>query len=567
MRSQFFLIVGCRSFCKRLFVRESPQLISVRHSIFLALTSILFFSKIAIARDATILSLRSNQGTHRELSQKELSRISAMKVLIQIPAQGIATLSVTRATEAPRNQLLFKGFFFAPARGIRRDSRGEKRWAALSVLNNGDLAFNFSAPGSHGAIRYYALSGSTLKLSKKLRIVRAPHYALSGKGCRTEAGSSSALHQDEHSIESLPLIARASLSKRYSLRTVADHLWNQRYGSNSNSRIMTISNAASAIYNTDLGMEISVASQKVDTNPSSYPESITASETILNLFRSSGEKGSANVGFLFTGRNFNEGVIGIAYIGVACLAPSFSYGAIQRFQDALDPVVLAHELGHTLSAKHVSDGIMTESLNPSSPPRSFSSASISQISTFVGQYGSCLVTTASVPTPIPTPTSVSTPNPSQTPGSSPTPVSGTPVATPTSAATPNPNRTPGSTGNSGIRIGFQLDGARINLSIAQNSADQACSFVLKAGLSSRSLFSRGITLRTYYGAGALSETLFARIPRRTRNSVKIYIRGYSLCEGSSPTPTNLKWFDASELTVGRIGSGEQIVEDLKRRLR
>jgi hypothetical protein len=303
---------------------------------------------------------------------------------------------------------------------------------------------------------------------------------------------------------------------------------------------MTIANAASAIYNRDLGMEISVASQKVDTDPSSYPESITASETLLNLFRSSGEKGLANVGVLFTGRSFDEGVIGIAYLGVACVAPSYSYGAIQRFQDALDPVVLAHELGHTLSAEHVSDGIMTTSLNPSSPPKSFSSASISQISTFVGQYGSCLVTTASIPTPSPSPTSV---------------------------ATPNPNRTPGSTGNSGIRIGFQLDGSRINLSIAQNSADQACSFVLKAGLSSRSLFSRGITLRTYYGAGALSETLFARIPRRTRNSVKIYIRGYSLCEGSSPTPTNLKWFDASELTVGRIGSGEQIIEDLRRRLR
>jgi hypothetical protein len=560
MRSEFFLIVGCRSFCENLFVGQSSWAVSLRHGIFLALTSILLFSKIAIARDATILSLRSNEGTHRELSRKELSRISAMKVLIQIPGQGTATLSVIRATDAPRNQLLFKGFLFAPSRGSRRDSRSEKRWAALSVLNNGDIAFNFAATGSHGAIRYYALSGSTLQLSKKLHIVRAPNYALSGRGCRTGAGSSSALHQDEHSIESLPLIARANLSKRYSIRTVADHLWNQRYGSNSNSRIMTIANAASAIYNTDLGMEISVSSQKVDTDPSSYPESITASETILDMFRSSGEKGSANVGFLFTGRNFNEGVIGIAYLGVACVAPSYSYGAIQRFQDALDPIVLAHELGHTLSAEHVSDGIMTTSLNPASPPRSFSATSISQISTFIGRYGSCLATIASIPTP------VATPSPTRTPGSSSTPGSGTPVPTPTSAATPNPNRTPGSTGNSGIRIGFQLDGARVNFSIAQNSADQTCSFLLKAGLSSRSLFSKGTTLRTY-GPGALSEKLSARIPRRTRGSVKIYLRGYSLCEGSSPTPTNLKWFDASELTVGRIGSGEQIIEDLKRRLR
>jgi hypothetical protein len=165
------------------------------------------------------------------------------------------------------------------------------------------------------------------------------------------------------------------------------------------------------------------------------------------------------------------------------------------------------------------------------------------------------------PTPIATPNSTATPSPSKTPGSS-----TTPIATPTSAVTPNPNRTPGSTGNSGIRIGFQLDGARVNFSIAQNSADQACSFALKAGLSTRTLFSKGTTIRTY-GPGALSETLSARLPRRTRGNVKIYIRGYSFCEGSSPKPTNLKWFDASELKVGRVGSGKQIVEDLRRRLR
>jgi hypothetical protein len=565
MRSKFFLIVGCLSFCKRLFVRKSPQVISLHHSIFLALTSILFFSKIAIARDATILSLRSNEGTHREVSREELSRISAIKVLIQIPGQGNATLSVTRAEAAPLNQLLFKGFLFATSRGSRQ-VRSEKRWAALSVLNNGDLAFNFAAPGSHGAVRYYALSGSNLQLSKKLHIVRAPNYALSGKGCRTAAGSSSTLQQDEHSIESLPLIARANLSKSYSLRTVADHLWNQRYGSNSNSRIMTITNAASAIYNADLGMEISVASQKVDTDPSSYPESITASETILDMFRSSSERGSANVGFLFTGRKFNEGVLGVAYLGVACVAPSYSYGTIERFQDALDPIVLAHELGHTLSAEHVPDGIMTASLNPASPPSSFSATSISQISTFIGRYGSCLATIASIPTPVATPTSVATPNPTQTPGSSSTPGSGTPVATPTPAETPNPNRTPGSTGDSGTRIGFRLDGARVNLSIAQNLEGETCAFILKAGLSSRSLFSKGTTLWVY-GPGPFLETLSARIPRRTRGRVKIYIRGYSLCEGSSPIATNLKWFDASELTVGRIGSGQQIIDDLKRRLR
>lgn len=561
MPSKFFLIVGCRGFYQKLFGSSFSRGIRVLSVIFLAFTTIFFFSNRAIARDATILSLRSDKGTHRELNREQLSRITQLQVLIKIPGQGIATLAVSRGSVKPQSQLLFKGSLLATSRQKSRIPRIEKRWGALSVQENGNIAFNFAAPGSHGAVRYYALSGSNLRQSKKLRIVRAPHYALSGKGCHTEAATSSPFNHEEPALKSLPLTARATLSKRYSVRTVADHLWNERYGSNSNSRIRTIVNAASAIYNTDLGMEVSIASQKVDTDPSSYPETITSSETILNLFRSSGEIGSANVAVLFTARKFDEGVIGIAYLGAACVAPSYSYAAIERFQDALDPIVLAHELGHTLSADHVSDGIMTTALNPASPPRSFSASSISQISSFVGRYGSCLASIALTPTPIATPNSTATPSPSKTPGSS-----TTPIATPTSAVTPNPNRTPGSTGNSGIRIGFQLDGARVNFSIAQNSADQACSFALKAGLSTRTLFSKGTTIRTY-GPGALSETLSARLPRRTRGNVKIYIRGYSFCEGSSPKPTNLKWFDASELKVGRVGSGEQIVEDLRRRLR
>lgn len=499
--------------------------------------------QIATARDATIVSLRSGDGAHHHLNQDELSRVRTLRVVVAIPGQGKVTLAVTRSKGTPRTQHLFKGHLSAPSRSSARRTRGENRWAALSLLDTKKLTLNFAAPGSFGAVRYYALSGPELRVGQALRVVRAPHYALAGRRCHSEDSTaalyaSSELHEG-HSLQSLPVTARVNLARELAIRTVADYLWNNRYGSGSNSRIRTIANAASAIYRTDLGMEISVDSQKVDTNPSSYPEALTASEELLDLFRSSGERGTANVGVLFTGRNFDQGVIGIAYLGPVCIAPPFAYATVQRFQDALDPIVLAHELGHTLSAVHVADGIMTTALNPANPPRSFSSESIAQITSHVQQKGSCLATINSAPTP---------------------------GATPTPKKTAEPKGNPGSPSTSGIRLGFQLDGSRVSLSIADDPLEAGCSFFLKAGTSGNALFSRGITLKTY-APGKLPNKLSAQLSRRTKKSARIYLRGYSLCEGEAPSRTNLKWFDAVDLPVGRLGTTGQVIGDLKRRLR
>jgi hypothetical protein len=104
------------------------------------------------------------------------------------------------------------------------------------------------------------------------------------------------------------------------------------------------------VYGRDVGIDISVESTFLDSSPLSYPSAITASETLLDLFRQNATRGAADVGVLFTDRTFDDGVIGIAYLGVVCRFPAASYGAIRRFQDALDPIILAHELGQPLES-------------------------------------------------------------------------------------------------------------------------------------------------------------------------------------------------------------------------
>lgn len=237
---------------------------------------------------------------------------------------------------------------------------------------------------------------------------------------------------------------------------------------------------------------------------------------------------------MFTGRDFDSGVIGIAYLGTVCIDPFLSYAAIQHFQDALDPVILAHEIGHTLSAEHDAGGIMTTALNPSSPPSSFSATSISQISSHVQSYGSCLAPIVATPTRTPTPT-------------------------PTSSGG-------GSTSSSGKKsLRLSTKGARYTFTFSLPDTPGTCTFSLKAGTSDKTLFTTGILLRSSPLADT-PRTLSATLRKRTRTRTKIYVRGYTRCTGSPTSRTNLIWFDAATVPASTRTSPITFIRELKQRL-
>lgn len=167
-------------------------------------------------------------------------------------------------------------------------------------------------------------------------------------------------------------------------------------------RILAIVHHAALFYEAQLGMTLEVARQY---GPTATYTSSTDSAALLDDFsthnaanRSTVLHDGINSGdnlvdvfALYTGRNVDDNVIGLAYLGLGCIN-SDAAGAALLVQDvsrSFNPVVTAHELGHVFNATHTDRGIMQASL--SDPlPSSFSTLSVSQIANHRSQfYGEC----------------------------------------------------------------------------------------------------------------------------------------------------------------------------------
>jgi hypothetical protein len=224
----------------------------------------------------------------------------------------------------------------------------------------------------------------------------------------------------------------ASQSARIvTISTDADPDWFRRHGADSNAVIASIINTAEAIYDRQLNLRFRIVKQHVYTDTSPYE--MTAPGAMLSAFTRNpqnptnlgltGESFDQDVDIkhLFTGKDFDGGVIGIAYIGVVCAIPSLSYGITQAFGDGATAAIFAHEVGHNFGAYH--DSVNRGSLMYPSisipPAESFSSLSLNEINGHLAQSPQCLSVEQVVPrteTPIPPVSDVPTPlPPEQTP--------------------------------------------------------------------------------------------------------------------------------------------------------
>ena len=194
----------------------------------------------------------------------------------------------------------------------------------------------------------------------------------------------------------------AALTRVITLSTDADPEWYAKYGETSNAVIASIVNAAEAIYERQLGIRFRIVRQHVYTETSPYTS--TDSGTLLRLFTGNGDNknnlgaGSGDfndqvdVKHLFTGKDMDGSVIGIAYIGTVCAAPALSYGITQSYIDAAMAGIFAHEVGHNFGGFHdVSDrsGLMYPSISIPSATR-FSDVSLNEISGHLGRNGGCI---------------------------------------------------------------------------------------------------------------------------------------------------------------------------------
>jgi hypothetical protein len=346
--------------------------------------------------------------------------------------------------------------------------------------DNGTLyAFiHFPKPESAGELEYYEVTVPIKKIGSKARrsfisketatIRKVSQEELEGKTC---AASVSETHSDADEVTTNPSTANLGdtsevAAKVIELATDADKEFFDRYGSNSNAQIATIVNAADTIYQRDLNLDFEIKTQNVQTS-SSQPYTATNASTLLGQFRtntnSTSYLGTADAYHLFTGKDMDGSTVGIAYVGVLCSYPTYSYGITQQLSSALDYIIFAHEVGHNLNAPH--DDNMPYTIMSSyvgSSQNSFSASSSSTISSYVSANGSCLASSTATPTPTSTatststatatatatPTTTSTTSPTvsstQSPTQSPTPTE-TPSPTPTPTETPDPTADPRAT--------------------------------------------------------------------------------------------------------------------------
>jgi Metallo-peptidase family M12 len=381
----------------------------------------------------------------RERSTTELERIPTVRVRGRIYAAGNIDLHLTtkrnktwrsfirrngREEEDLLQPVLLRGSV-AIGGGLTRSGRRIMPTAASIIGSKLKLTFPGRAKGSRGTLqRIYTITmtidGAILVSA---RISSIPSSARRRGAC---GASTDSMNTQEHDapivqpIKSEEENGVAELSKVVTISTDADQEWYAKYGDSSNAVIASIINAAEAIYARQLGIRFRVVRQHVYSESSPY--NTTEPIRLLNAFTGNVENPynlsetpamfhqEVDIKHLFTGKNFDGSVIGIAYIGVVCSVPTLSYGITQSYVESADSGIFAHELGHNFGANHDTStrgSLMYPSI--SIPPSDhFSEASLQEINQHITQSGSCISIEQVVPRPDITP-GVPTPTPPEHP--------------------------------------------------------------------------------------------------------------------------------------------------------
>lgn len=369
-------------------------------------------------------------------------------VSLKVRGEGILPLKlreVTREVVSGKEVIHLRGATEYLSRLIKR---GVKDLSGTSYLTptGREIVIRFSTRrGGHP--RYYSV---TLK-GGGVRTAFAPHSLLEGERCGVHSDSVEVSSQEEKN-RALSLTSLRELELTFGADTQL---------TKSSLYFASLVNAANVSYERDLGIRIKAKQVHKDQNNRLYPlgSDYDSVEDLLMAFASNVSRGSspyqsADAYMLVTGRigNTNDPTLGLTFLGSACNALGIvpGAGAMRTINDAIDHIILAHELAHALGADHTDSGIMTTSVqvnNPRSYPSEFNLASQRQVSSFVGSKGSCLTlsgeSSSPTPTPTVTPTRTSRPTATVRPTRTPRPtVTPRPTRTPRPTATPRPTRTP-----------------------------------------------------------------------------------------------------------------------------
>ncbi len=229
-----------------------------------------------------------------------------------------------------------------------------------------------------------------------------------------------------------PPVAAANQLRVIELATDADFAFVSRLGGveAANNYILSVVNMVDGLYESELGLSITVTHQNAwaaqdPYTPNNGGDLYPLLSSVQNFWNSNKPISNypRDVVHLFTGRWQGAG---LAYMGSICQMPSFSYGVSAFCGGAfIQSLVMAHEIGHNLSADHTDTGECVNSVMNSvlsGSVRSFCQPSRNTITGYVSRFGSCLgAETVSEPVP-PNPAPAPPPTPYVPPVQEPTPV-------------------------------------------------------------------------------------------------------------------------------------------------
>jgi hypothetical protein len=306
-----------------------------------------------------------------ELVHVDLPVTVADRQLVALQASGFSDVLVLRpqAVRSPSYQLLVQR-----ADGTLSISRGGAPHMFRGVLANKPGSVVSASLSDEGVFARIVLpDGQGLWLEPlrgRLSDAREGEYVLyededvieSGLPCAVPVLAESAGESTAgESGGSEPTTSAGSVLKVAELACDADYEYYSTYGSVSavEARIHSVVDAINLQYELQVGITHEVSTIIVRTSPS-QPYNSTDPLTLLVEFRDEWNANhtgiSRDVAHLFTGKQLDGNVIGIAYLGVICNA-YYGYGLSQSdFSSSFASVsdLTAHELGHNWNANHCS---------------------------------------------------------------------------------------------------------------------------------------------------------------------------------------------------------------------
>lgn len=258
-------------------------------------------------------------------------------------------------------------------------------YPVAAALIDGKLKVTF--PGAQRNSRH-RLQTLTVTHGGVGRLSSVPNSIAHARTCHNHDGE----HQrNPHPVMALNEGLPSHMSHVVTLHTYADQDWLAKYGKYSNEQIVSLVNTAEAIYMRQLGIKFRIVGQNnyftAETNPSEMLKSFQADGSTQN--------NDTDLKHLFTAKDMDSPVIGIAYVGVVCAYPNWAYGITQDYY-TYTPYVFAHEIGHNFGARHTYSGLMTPAISSHSA-NGFSSESLAEVNGHLNYFGTCLSLESEVP--------------------------------------------------------------------------------------------------------------------------------------------------------------------------